>query len=1169
MSLQSFYYDPEKLGRKRLPDNKSFRATLNGRSAITLSALTDLLPSNYPKTESSNVGILLRVLGREATRQQLSMEYINNDKVFTTTRIEYLQRILGERLFLSERIAPVSYNDVAFRNYLISIKDAYLKGSTVTNIEDIVNKFTKQQIVLKELYLDARKPNSSYNVTDTHMMVLEVFVDDIFAAGQDLASLSSEIDFFINLVKPAHVLYDTKYIWTEILDINKVHDIYFGDTGGGCVPLYLTTPFNEKTVLAKQILIVSPSTTGAYRIGSIHDDHLVIYLDDDTKVIVEPGKNGTQIFGIDGKRVLFQDLHIGQYVLMESVVIPGDFQFHWTPPDLLVDWDSRFYKDVFRKPAFQESVKKIMDSHGRFPLQIKSTPTTLCDRWVQDLFQPIYEDLRKDCSEHSETPKTYSVTLADHMWNPRFSWENLKGVSLGREFTGDTYSFTMSYGALTDSSGNPAIPSDVSFFRDGTAIPGAVESLDSTTGYVSLFNTNTFWVPLGTPVIGSTFQFDYYHDSTVASDEFVFGVSHWQLPNVPVSDGGGTNQLALPADVHVSVNGIFIPNAVADINSILGHVTLQSSKNFWITSPLGRTPRVGLTTDSTSSLVIGTGSKTLIVEPGLDILVGQEVTVAPDGSNKMVGTITTYNSISGNLVVNITSTVGSGTYTSWDVTVKGDEITIGYYQSGTKVYTMLMDDIARTLDDNMYLDGAEGATDPLREPAARIPALEIGYKFRADLLHHASVLNSSDTLLLNNYQKPANRASIVNRQDNLNHFNYFFSPEHLYDTDPDIVLNDQYLDKDNEPVLKLQEGTPPFQKTYASQPNLISQRKLQDIRKHHSLLMYSDLLLKEYRTGESVPLSSICDQASVSFKFGFKEDLAKIKECESWILFDTVTTSPVQVTISSTQEVAINLRVISRKLRSNFILRGLTPTNVTETVYTEIVPFGVPQTIFYMPDTISYDEYMDFPALPIYKDYSTLATAVDVVVRVDGIIVPSAISSFSPVTGQVVLGTAVDGVVVTFTYKIRSIGTVNAIDPDRSKILDHNHLFPDGSNCYDGYSANVGMTYNEYINFLSDDGQGIKFKYFNKDSQQIEEHVFNGPVFETYEAQDDEISAFESFPGALVRIRSPLNLRNPLNGLTDYGFLEGEAVRIRKKTIRELLPDRTFRTMKIVEALPV
>ena len=158
--MAQFYYDPERLGRKRLPDNKNYRADLQGRSDIILSALQDLVPSNYPKTQNSNFGIVYRSLSREFARMQQSMELINDDKVYEQTRIEYIQQILGERLFLNQTLTTSSYNDQAYREYLIAIKDAYLKGSSKSNIESVVKQLTKQQINLKELYLEARKPNT-------------------------------------------------------------------------------------------------------------------------------------------------------------------------------------------------------------------------------------------------------------------------------------------------------------------------------------------------------------------------------------------------------------------------------------------------------------------------------------------------------------------------------------------------------------------------------------------------------------------------------------------------------------------------------------------------------------------------------------------------------------------------------------------------------------------------------------------------------------------------------------------------------------------------------------------------------------------------------------------------------------------------------------------------
>jgi hypothetical protein len=1111
LAMAQMFYDPERLGRRRLPDNKQYRADLQGRSDLLLSALQDLVASNYPKTPNSNFGIYYRTLGREFARIQQSMEYINNDKIFTQTRIQFLQQILGERLFLSSQIIPVGYNDVSYRNYLTSIKNAYLKGSSRSSIETSIKNLTGQTINLKELYLEARKPGSSYSVVDTHKMLIEVFVDDLVASGKSLSDISSELNFYVNLIRPAHVLYDTKFIWTETFDINKTHDIFFGDTGGGCIPVYLYEPFSEPVVLAKQIMVVSPllaDTEGVYKISSMHSLELVIYLENGVKVIVEPGINGTQIYGINGKRIEFEDLDIDQYIKLVSVIIPGDFQFYWMPPDLVTDYNSRFYKEVYQKPAFQEFVKKLMDSHGRFPVQIRTTETTLCDRWVQDALQPMYEDLRKNCQDRPESKKQYTITLAEHMWTPRFSLlDNGQGISLGREVTGDVYSFTLPYAPLTDGSGSPATSNNISVWKDSTQIYGSVQAVDSSAARVSLFDTTTYWDASGggVPAIGDTFTFNYFYktgitDST-ASTECLFGIAQWQLPDVPVSNGDGSNILALPSDVRVSVDGTYIPDAVLALNPIAGYVTLQYYADFWNASPLGRSPTLG------------------------------------------------------------------------------DEIAFDYYQSGISTYSMLWDDVARNLDDDMIFDGVESSDDPTRTPVSIADPLTIGYKFRTDLLHHASVLNSPDTLLLNNYQKPATRASIINRQDTLNHYNYFFSPEHLYDTSSQIILNDDYLDQPTEPLLKLNAGTPPFQKTYAYQPSLIHERKLQDIRKHHHPLMYSDLLLKEYHYGdENVSLNSICDQAGYSFKIRFREELNKIHECDPWILFDTAVTNVEDVTIPSDSVGVINLRVLTKKLRQNFILRETTSTKVTSNAninppdgYSIYIPMGTPQSVFYMPETIVYQppglDTINFPALPIVKDYATLATPADIIVKINDVVTPGLISTIDPILGIIQFFSAQQGVTISFVYNIRSVGQTMVLDQDRSRTFDWTQVFP--TICYDGFDERANLHFHEYVNFVSDYGSGIKFKYFNKDTYQIEEHVFDGPVFESYNPYEDEISSPESFPNALVRIRNPIGPVDLLSLMMNHEYLNESSIRIRKKTIRELLPDRTFRISNVTEVLPV
>lgn len=94
------------------------------------------------------------------------------------------------------------------------------------------------------------------------------------------------------------------------------------------------------------------------------------------------------------------------------------------------------------------------------------------------------------------------------------------------------------------------------------------------------------------------------------------------------------------------------------------------------TGPTGSTGTSGANGDryattSATSLTITVGSKTLTVGTGLQYSIGQSVIIANSGTNLMIGTVTSYNSLTGQLVVNVSSLTGSGTFTSWTVNLNG------------------------------------------------------------------------------------------------------------------------------------------------------------------------------------------------------------------------------------------------------------------------------------------------------------------------------------------------------------------------------------------------------------------------------------------------------------------------------------------------------------------
>jgi hypothetical protein len=79
----------------------------------------------------------------------------------------------------------------------------------------------------------------------------------------------------------------------------------------------------------------------------------------------------------------------------------------------------------------------------------------------------------------------------------------------------------------------------------------------------------------------------------------------------------------------------------------------------------------GTNATSNTSTLIGTGSKSITIQTGKDLVVGMFLMIASaaDPSNYMAGQITAYNSGTGALTVNVSLVGGSGTFADWVVSI--------------------------------------------------------------------------------------------------------------------------------------------------------------------------------------------------------------------------------------------------------------------------------------------------------------------------------------------------------------------------------------------------------------------------------------------------------------------------------------------------------------------
>ena len=112
---------------------------------------------------------------------------------------------------------------------------------------------------------------------------------------------------------------------------------------------------------------------------------------------------------------------------------------------------------------------------------------------------------------------------------------------------------------------------------------------------------------------------------------------------------------------------VALPNFAAQANALASEVNGYASNA--AASAATATNAPGTSATSTTSLAIGTGSKSLTVQTAKAFVVGQWVTVTNTvtPANWMHGQITAYTSGTGALVVSVSAVGGSGTYAAWTI----------------------------------------------------------------------------------------------------------------------------------------------------------------------------------------------------------------------------------------------------------------------------------------------------------------------------------------------------------------------------------------------------------------------------------------------------------------------------------------------------------------------
>lgn len=317
----------EKLGRRRFDSGIEFEKQLLNTARIIQRRILNNLPSNYPKNQNTNIAEAFLAISEEFSRLRTSISQINENRYHAGTQAQYLYEILGDVLFLDQRAINTLISDEEYRSYLITVRNAYYGGSRKDNIESSVSEILGLPVELKELYLNLRQDNSFYTLKDTHTMFFNILMDS--ASSTNIGLLLESIKFFIDLIKPAHVLYDTRLIWTDTFYPNE----------NKCEPLYDPKEISEIIFWSDRIYLLTYAITSLYlsnqddpdetwdtgTISSIDQTRSIIYLTNNRILVVNNNSSlYRRTYDVSGEHtdvsISFSILSVGDVVRYYSTI---------------------------------------------------------------------------------------------------------------------------------------------------------------------------------------------------------------------------------------------------------------------------------------------------------------------------------------------------------------------------------------------------------------------------------------------------------------------------------------------------------------------------------------------------------------------------------------------------------------------------------------------------------------------------------------------------------------------------------------------------------------------------------------------------------------------------------------------------------------------------------
>jgi hypothetical protein len=214
--MPRFETDPNRQNFTTSQTGREFNQRLVQRAQAIFSQCLNLLPSNYISSiQGPAYSTEIKAVAIELARLELALEDVDRDRDFSQTRGDFLYSLIGYFVFLNGKLPALQFDDVEFRNVLLSLIRIYFQGSTPKSMEDVANLFLAGDIRVTENFLLLRAGASGLDISDQFGFNVDVVIPIGGGFPPSVFEADSTIRMVLDIVRPAHTLYRLRYIFQD------------------------------------------------------------------------------------------------------------------------------------------------------------------------------------------------------------------------------------------------------------------------------------------------------------------------------------------------------------------------------------------------------------------------------------------------------------------------------------------------------------------------------------------------------------------------------------------------------------------------------------------------------------------------------------------------------------------------------------------------------------------------------------------------------------------------------------------------------------------------------------------------------------------------------------------------------------------------------------------